>query len=125
MKNVDSFRSRINDEIVCDALKGQNGGIYAFFDTTGEVIYVGKTTGNLFSEMEQRFHNKKITFRVLVNGKAARENWPIKDIAQFVSAYRVDHELVTNIEALLTRIIINKAANIRTEQFKTATLKSA
>jgi hypothetical protein len=116
--NVDSFRNRLNDEKIFGVLSQQIGGVYAFFDTTGEVIYVGKTAGNLFTEMQQRYSGKTIRFRVLVKGKAKWEHWSIKDVAQFVSAYGVAEPLITNIEALLTRIIINKAANIRTESFK-------
>ena len=116
--NIDSFKNRLGDEQICATLKRQKGGIYAFFDSTGEIIYVGKTAGNLFTEMEQRYSGKQIKFRVIKNGKATWKKWPIKHIAQFVSAYGVSQELITNVEALLTRIIINKASNIRTESFK-------
>lgn len=118
--NTDSFRNRLNDEEAYETLKNQTGGIYAFFDSTGEVIYVGKTAGNLFTEMEQRYSGKKIKFRVIKNSKAAWKHWPIKHVAQFASAYGVSDALITNVEALLTRIIINKASNIRTESFKRA-----
>jgi hypothetical protein len=120
--NVDSFRNRLNDEKLFGALNKQKGGIYSFFDPTGEIIYVGKTAGNLFTEMQQRYSGKKISFRILANGKARWEHWPIKDVAQFVSAYGIDEALITNVEALLTRLIINKAANIRIEQFKTSAI---
>jgi hypothetical protein len=119
--NVDSFASRLNDKKILKQLKERKGGIYAFFDTTGEIIYVGKTSGVLFTEMEQRYKGKQISFRTLAKGKAKRLSRPIEDVAQFVSAYRIDEPLITNVEALLTRIIINKASNIRTESFKTTT----
>jgi hypothetical protein len=34
----------------------------------------------------------------------------IKEVAQFVSEYGVHEGLITNVEVLLTRIIINKAS---------------
>jgi len=120
-ENVDSFRNRLNNEKVFGALNAQKGGVYAFFDTTGEIIYIGKTAGNLFNEMQQRYSGrnaKKIRFRAIAKGKAKWEHWPIKDVAQFVSAYGVAEALITNVEALLTRVIINKASNMRIEQFK-------
>ena len=73
--------------------------------------------------MQQRYSGKKIRFRVLKNGKALWQSWSVKDVAQFVSAYRINEFLITNVEALLTRIIINKASNIRTESFKASALK--
>jgi hypothetical protein len=122
--NTDSFRNRLNDEQAYKTLKDITGGIYAFFDSTGEIIYVGKTAGNLFSEMEQRYSGKKIKFRVIKNGRASWKQWPIKHVAQFASAYSVSDALITNMEALLTWIIINKASNIRTESFKKSAINT-
>jgi hypothetical protein len=85
---------------------------------TGEVIYIGKTNGNLFTEIDQRYNQKCINFRVIgSDGKPKWKEWPIRDIAQWVSAYGIEDALITNIEALLTRVLINTASNIRTEQF--------
>jgi hypothetical protein len=117
-KNVDSLRKRLKNEKIFNKLNEQEGGVYAFFDTKGEVIYVGRTFGNLFKEIEQSYNNKHIRFRIIgADGKAKWKRRPIKEIAQFVSAYGVHEGLITNVEALLTRIIINKASNIRTEHF--------
>ena len=92
-----------------------------FFDSAGELIYVGKTTKNLFTEIQQRYTGKKIYFRTLSkNGKSQWNGPAIKGVAQFISACGVDKAFVTNVEALLTRLIINMASNIRVENFATS-----
>jgi hypothetical protein len=117
-KSVNSLANRINNERLIVKLQGQEGGIYAFFDSTGELVYVGKTTKNLFTEIQQRYSGKKIHFRTLSKkGKSKWNTWAVKDVAQFISAYGVDKAFATNVEALLTRLIINIASNIRVESF--------
>jgi hypothetical protein len=123
-ENVDSFANRLNNRQLVTQLQRQEGGIYAFFDSTGELVYVGKTTKNLFTEMQQRYKNKKIFFRTLSSkGKAKWNSWVIEDVAQFVSAYGIDKAFVTNIEALLTRLIINMGSNIKVESFTKSAIK--
>jgi hypothetical protein len=120
-KNVDSLANLLNDKRLATQLQAQQGGIYAFFDSTGELVYVGKTTKNLFTEIQQRYTGKKIRFRTLSkNGTPKWNAWTVKKVAQFVSAYGVDKAFVTNVEALLTRLIINMASNIRVEKFKSS-----
>ncbi|PNE11861.1 MAG: hypothetical protein CR217_06665 [Beijerinckiaceae bacterium] len=75
----------------------------------------GKNT--LFKEMNQRYNKKKVLFRVIENGKACRADAYIKNVAEYFSAYKVDEHLIKNVEALLTRIIINNASNLRIESF--------
>ena len=116
--NVDTLRRRIDDEVVIENLK-RTPGIYAFYETQGRLVYVGKTEkNNLFQEMTQRYAGKKVPFRVLKGGKAKQENASIKDVATYFSAYKVHDHLISNVEALLTRIIINNASNLRVESFK-------
>jgi hypothetical protein len=123
-KNVDSFANRLNNKKLLTKLQQQEGGIYAFFDSAGELVYVGKTTKKLFGEMQQRYAGKRIDFRTLSkNGKPKWNHWKIKDVAQFVSAYGVDKAFVTNIEALLTRLILNITSNLRVENFTSSAVK--
>jgi hypothetical protein len=113
--NVDSFANRQEE------LKAAIG-IYAFFQAGGRLLYVGKTEkNNLFNEMQQRYWHKSVAFKVLKAGKAVKTQACIAEMAYYVSAYKVDRLLITNVEALLTRMIINNASNIRVEGF----LKSA
>lgn len=118
-KNADSFANRVHNKIIEDKLKEQDSiGIYAFFDTSGRCIYIGKTEKRtLFSEMEQRYSNKPISVRIMSKGKACPLKSKIKDVAHYFSAYKIEKHLIKNVEALLTRVIINSASNIRIESF--------
>jgi hypothetical protein len=121
-KKSDYFANRLNNKKLESDLKVQVGGIYAFFDSTGELVYVGKTPNNLFTEIQQRFNGKRISFRTLSRkGKPRWNDWTIRDVADFISAYGVDKAFVANVEALLTRLIINITSNIRVDNFISST----
>jgi hypothetical protein len=116
-KATDSFANRIGNKTVVKKM-GESVGIYAFFDASGRVIYVGKTEmGTLFSEMEKRYWKKPITVRTIKNGKSHPLGAKIENVARYFSAYKIEKDLIKNIEALLTRVIINSASNIRVESF--------
>lgn len=120
-KNVDSFASRINNKTVENKLKERDSiGIYAFFDASGRVIYIGKTEKNLFSEMCQQYA-RRISVRFIKNGRSCPKDARIKDVANYFSAYKIEKNLITNVEALLTRVLINSASNIRVESFHEST----
>jgi len=115
--NLDTFAKRIHNDSVVKSLQGAVG-VYAFFGAQGRLVYVGKTQkNNLMQEMTQRYGGKKVPFRVLKDGKAKWEPASIKDVALYFSAYKIDDYLIGNVEALLTRIIINNASNLKTESF--------
>jgi len=118
-KAADTFLSRINDVTLSNKLKEQESiGIYAFYDASGRVIYIGKTEkATLFSEMQQQYNNKPLSIRIIKHGKSANGNIKILHVAQYFSAYKVARHLINNVEALLTRIIINNSANIHIEHF--------
>jgi hypothetical protein len=114
-----SFAGLINDKPLVQKLKQPDSiGIYAFFDASGRVVYIGKTEKRtLFSEMDQRYRDKPVSMRVIKKGKSCSRKAKISDVAYYFSAYRVEKYLITNVEALLTRVIINSASNIRVERF--------
>jgi hypothetical protein len=120
--NIDTFAKRIDNKSHLEKLKNTNG-IYAFFTSEGSLVYIGKAENGkdgkttLFKEMNQQYHKKKVLFRVIENGKACRADTYIRDVAEYFSAYKVDEHLIKNVEALLTRIIINNASNLRIESF--------
>jgi excinuclease UvrABC nuclease subunit len=69
--NVDSFAKRIDNASIVKKLQ-DSVGIYAFFQEGGRLVYVGKAEmNNLFKEMEQRYWQKKVPFRVLKRAKQA------------------------------------------------------
>jgi hypothetical protein len=115
-----SFASLINSKILEYKLKEKGSvGIYAFYDASGRVVYIGKTEKmTLFIEMQQRYIHKNLSIRVIKHGKSAHEHIRISDVARYFSAYKVSKHLINNVEALLTRIIINNSANIHIERFK-------
>ena len=117
---ADSFAKRVNNKQIIEKLRNDNPkGIYAFYGSDGNLIYVGKTEKNsLFNEMAQRYNSKAIKFKIINKGKARWEKLPIRDIAQYVSAYKISNELIADVEALLTRITINNTANLKVEHFK-------
>jgi hypothetical protein len=118
-KNADSFASRINNKAVESKLKEKDSiGVYAFFDASGRAIYIGKTEKTtLFKEMEQRYWHKPMSVRLIRNGKSCPLGAKINDVAKYFSAYKTEKYLIKNVEALLTRVIINSASNIRVEGF--------
>ena len=117
-KNVDSFANRLADKGIVASL-GKAYGIYAFFDSAGKIIYLGKAEKqHLFPEMEQQYRCKTVPFRVIENGLSKWKYPVIKYIAEYVSAYSVQPELISNVEALITRTIINNSTNLRAERFR-------
>lgn len=117
----DTLLKKINNPKVCKELKATKG-IYAFYDSNGSIIYVGKTErGNLLAEMTQAFELVRQNYKRKLangNGKFSIHTLAIRHTADFVSAYEVDENLIGNVEAFLTRLIPNDVVNKKTENFK-------
>jgi hypothetical protein len=95
-------------------LKGHTkvSGIYAFYDTMANLIYLGKSDGNLFEEIIQQLQ-QKIGKRVFPRG--AKQPKTRLDIVRYVSAYYVKgsdfEDYAKHVESLILRIskpILNK-----------------
>jgi hypothetical protein len=133
-KNVRQFIDvgRQDRKDLRDLLKNHIG-IYAFYNSEMEVIYVGKSETQLFSEMVQTF-NRKIEryFRYWMNheyGRDAQGKFKIVsgvrqikrhemflyDAAAYFSAYAVDEDDVGWVEQLLIRMIPNDLLNLKME----------
>jgi hypothetical protein len=116
-QNVDTFTKRINDLSIVRKLQ-EHRGIYGFFEGTGQLIYVGKTeSSNLLNEMTQRYNGKKLHFRMMNGANSTGMEKVIKDIAVYFSAYAVHPSMIRDIEALLTRLMINNTANLQVAKF--------
>ncbi|MCG9875913.1 MAG: hypothetical protein MH321_14140 [Leptospiraceae bacterium] len=111
-------------------------GIYCFFDSRGQTLYIGKATGqSLFSRMNTSYRNsakelqlfnvqhpsnnleyrsmEEITNRRIVNRKQT-----LFEAASYFSAYEVTIEAyIPVIEAMLIRCFPNNIANKRMENF--------
>jgi hypothetical protein len=112
-------------------------GIYSFYNSELEIIYIGKTKRNLWDEMKvaycrkmphyQRYavshpHKK---YRAQTNGKPRK----IQSITPYVyqtaiyfSAYRVSENYIDDMEKFLIRIMPNDIVNTRMEGNKTISM---
>lgn len=105
-------------------------GIYSFYNSEMEIIYLGKTKNNLWDEMKTAYtrsmpHYKKY-FVNHPNGKFKRPagTSPRKlqlrelfvwETAEYFSAYSVDHSVIDDVERFMIRIMPNDIANKRME----------
>ncbi len=118
--DADTLVKKIDSKEVCEKLKDAKG-IYSFYDSSGRIVYVGKTEkSNLLAEMTQAFNLIRPNYsRKLANGqgKFKTHSLALRDTAEFVSAYEVDTNAIGNVEAFLTRVIPNDVVNKKTENF--------
>ena len=88
-------------------LKGYEraSGLYAFYDSMANLIYIGKSDGNLFSECHNRLR-AKVAHRVFPKG--AKQPKIRLDMVRYVSAYHVTSsdfaDYAKHIESLILRI---------------------
>ncbi len=117
---------------VIDFLSESNG-VYLFYNSTGHVIYAGKTLKQgLWKEMNDAFNrNREAQSAFLVEHSMAGNFQPayensrslrqqsvcLYDIAYYFSAYCVHDALVSNLEAFLIRALPNDLTNSRIENF--------
>lgn len=124
-------KSRDNQQLV-DTLK-DNIGIYLFYDSTGGVIYVGKTKAKsgLWYEMKSAFNRRNVDnpiYRVRPSRRKnvlmsndgqhppiTRDIVPIHETAAYFTAYQVDLLFIDQIETLFIRAIPNNLTNVRIE----------
>jgi hypothetical protein len=92
-------------------------GIYALFDSSSSVVYLGQAL-NLRTELNQAL-NRRCNFPVRRGPNLANKHHPrYKDIPTHLSAYQVDSKrLRHNLEALLLGFFPNQSHNNKTENF--------
>jgi len=105
-------------------------GIYAFYNSELEIIYLGKTKKNLWSEMKNAYsrdmpHYQRLIveyprekFKQTVSGlarKLVRRNLAVWEAACYFSAYSVNEDHIDELESLLIRIAPNDVVNKRME----------
>jgi hypothetical protein len=80
-------------------------GLYAFYDSMANLIYLGKTDGNMLSEVYQQI-KAKISAGILP--KAISTDAKRQDVVRYISAYSVptsDHaDYAKHVEGLILRI---------------------
>ena len=105
-------------------------GIYAFYNSEMEIIYLGKTNVSLWSEMQSaivremphykryRVQHPRGRFKATTSGRARKlqlRNMSVWEAARYFSAYAVDPEYIDEIEKLLIRVAPNDILNRRME----------
>lgn len=109
-------------------------GIYLFYDSRGQSIYVGKAKKqSLWKEMNNAFNRKRDVQKVrLVNHpnqnrtftpgheKLRQPQWntlTLCDMAYYFSAYEVAPGMINDLEALIIRGFANDLLNVKMERF--------
>jgi hypothetical protein len=130
-KNWRAFLNKDNadhDDLI--SILQSSKGIYAFYNSEYEIIYLGKTKNNLWEEMQSAYvrempHYKRYRvkhpyekFKLTNSGNARKlqlTNVNVYDAAVYFSAYAVDEKYIDDIEKLLIRIAPNDILNKRME----------
>jgi hypothetical protein len=109
-------------------------GIYVFYNSQCNAIYVGKAKErNLWGEMKDAFNRARepqVLWRVKhpstgcdflpayeMRRRIKKRNVYLHDIALYFSAYSIEKDLIDNAEALLIRVFANDLTNENMENF--------
>ena len=110
-------------------------GVYIFFDSRGQAIYVGKAKQNLWKEMNFAFNRKRESVQKIkrvkhpetrVQYKTSYEKTrqifesavPLHEIAYYFSAYAVEIGMIDELESLLIRSFANDLLNVQMGRFE-------
>lgn len=114
----------------------QTKGVYVFFDGIGRILYVGRTKGKFWDEMNLVFNrnfSKQEIFHVShpksrktykSSNEMSRSIKPMKirvklhELAFYFSAYEVHEDMIGVIEALLIRVSANHSFNKKMENIQ-------
>jgi hypothetical protein len=129
-----SERSFLNlskpDQKKLQHLLKMTAGIYAFYNSELEVVYVGKTKNTLWAEMCNAYNrpmkNYKRFYVVHPRDRYAprkdgltrgilNKQFYLYDTARYFSAYSISSELIDIFERLLIRLLPNDLLNVRIE----------
>lgn len=111
-----------------------HNGVYIFFDSRGQAIYVGRARlQTLWKEMLSAFNrarevqkirrvrhpSRKVAYKTSdEKSRQIRErSVPLHELAGYFSAYHVDLGLIDEIESMLVRSFANDVLNMRMERF--------
>lgn len=112
----------------------KNHGIYIFYDSRGQALYVGKAREqSLWKEMNLAFNRKREVQKItLVRHPDRNQQFQpgheklrqprdmeleLSDLACYFSAYQVDDGMIEDLEALLVRGFANDLLNVKMETF--------
>jgi hypothetical protein len=118
-----AFEVLVERELLPKALKdlpaamSKRSGVYAFFSSSGTVLYFGKAT-NLLVEIKQTL-KRTTPVRVLEGLKKTKPTF--RDVATHYSAFAVcrgDAAFRHDVEALVLRVVVNDTLNRQLGHFK-------
>ena len=113
-------------------------GVYAFYNSEGDIIYLGKTKGQtLFAELKNAFNRTFPSYQILTvkhpwkkfkvsdagEKQIKKKNAYLHETAKYFSCYGVKDELIGPLEALLIRVMPNNLMNVRMEKLKSKSQK--
>jgi hypothetical protein len=105
-------------------------GIYAFYNSEYEIIYLGKTKNDLWAEMKNAYHRKmdhyfryrvhhpreKYSGRSKSLRKISASQLTVAEAATYFSAYHMDDDVLIDIvEMMMIRVLPNDLLNVRME----------
>jgi hypothetical protein len=116
---ANSLKNRIRSREVCETLKNAKG-IYSFYDSSGRLIYIGKTERNhLLGEMGQQFSKRKVSIkRTNRKGQFVHMKVPLRDFVEYCSAYSVHPTVIREFEALIARLAPNDIVNSQIPRYR-------
>jgi GIY-YIG catalytic domain len=124
------FYPKEGDELTKDQLKlranlADVSGVYAFYNSEAEIIYVGSTEKqNLLKRMTQSLSHVRTKYKRYYvehgkyNGKPKkiiRRSVALWQVAEFFSAYEVDSKFIKALEQFVIRMIPNDLVNAKIE----------
>ncbi|WP_423065966.1 hypothetical protein [Devosia sp. CN2-171] len=112
-------------------------GIYAFYNSEGEIVYIGKAEKqSLLKEMKLAFNRERPSYNLMAVGhprgkwkpntpSSIRQirptNFRLYDTCSYFSAYSVSGDLITALESFLIRVVPNDVVNVRMEKGRSKT----
>ncbi len=104
-------------------------GIYIFYSSLCRPIYIGKANKTeLWTEINSAFNRSlKLDIHKVNHPRENQKSREVKlgktnvnlfDVATYISAYKVEKEMIDNVEALIIRLFINELSNVKVENIK-------
>ena len=117
------------EESIKAKLSKDNGakvGVYAMYDSSGKILYFGKTNKGLYAEIVQRLNAVVHRDVALVRdgkfvhvGNKSKGGIHVGDMTRYISAIEVlSPEAISNIETFVLRLIPNDDVNYKIENYE-------
>ena len=90
-------------------------GVYLLYDSTGGLVYVGKTEKqDFYKEISQRLRTKSIKIKFGTKGK---KSVPLGEVVKYMTCYEVTIlDLISKLESILIGLDPNSSSNVKMEK---------